>query len=105
MRYILNIDDRTGEATIHPYEAGEVFKRGYDMGEAQGRRSANGVEAAEVEKAVELYRKSLAELVGLGDVDRKMITGYMTIEAIISDISADALLECMERYAEKGLIS
>ena len=54
MRYILNIDDRTGEATIHPYEAGEVFKRGYDMGEAQGRRSANGVEAAEVEKAVEV---------------------------------------------------
>ena len=97
MRYDLSIDDQTGEAEIKPYDVGEVFNRGYEMGEAYGKKNAGKID-------VERYRRALNELVGMGDIDRKAVTGYTTIEAIIAGYDSEELLEVM-RGRGKGAIN
>lgn len=89
MRFDLRVDEQTGEAEIKRYDTGEAFQRGYEMGEAYGRKSANDTK-------VELYRRALNELAGMGDIDRKAVTGYISLEAIISRYDAEELLEVMD---------
>ena len=76
MKYELEIKE-TGEANIHPYDTSEAFKRGYEMGEYCGNKE---------------YQQALLKIMGLSEVDRKALTGYTTLEAVISDVEPGKLI-------------
>ena len=82
MKYVVNIQEH--EQTIKPYDIDEAFKRGYEMSEARYMVEGN---------TLSLYRKALGEVLNMSDTDRKKVTGYVSIDAIIADINPQSLID------------
>lgn len=85
MRYTLEVHDNL-TVEIRPYDVGLIFQRGYEMGQSADTKDY-------IHQKLEEYQKALITLCGMGEVDRKQLAGYATIEAIISDYTPESIIE------------
>lgn len=85
MRYTLEVHDNLS-VEIKPYDVGLIFQRGYEMGQSADTKDIILAKLGE-------YQKALTTLCGMGEVDRKALMGYSTIEAIISDFDPEYVVE------------